>query len=86
MREGCPHADIRWCPLYHAAHEGWGLGCDDGGLGDGNCAVARGQDYARSIGKIRTLHPGYVERIEWNEDAEAIAQQRERNVRLNGVH
>lgn len=86
MRPGCPHADIRWCPLYHAAHEAWGLGCDDGKIGNGGCAAARGMDYAKTVWKIRVLHPGYVEQIEWREQAEAIQQQRDRNVRLNGIH
>lgn len=82
----CPHDDIRFCPLYHAAHEGWGLGCDDGKLGSGKCAVARGLSYIGAVKKIRKQHPGYVERIEKAMFDEESERQRRRNMRHAAVH
>lgn len=84
--KGCPHADVRFCPLYHAAHEGWGLGCDDGKLDAMACAASRKLNYAKAVSRLRVEHPGYVERIEWNQALEESRQQRERNIRLNGIH
>lgn len=83
---GCPHHDIRFCPLYHASHEGDGFGCDDGGLADGHCAVARDLDYDMAVGKLRGAKPGYVERIEWNASLAESKEQRARNMRVNGIH
>ena len=74
----CPHADIRFCPLYHAAHECIGIGCDDGKLGQGGCAVDRGMDYHKELGK---LNPKYVALVKWKEEAEQIRLQRARNMR-----
>jgi DNA-binding IclR family transcriptional regulator len=81
---GCPHKDIRFCPLYVAAHDRCGLGCDDGQLGEGQCAISRGLVYARQIELIRVKCPGMVERLEWNEDREKTQEQRVR--RVNGIH
>lgn len=81
----CPHDDIMYCPLYIAAH-GTGLGCDDGRLGEGGCAVDRGMSYRAERELIRTKKPGLVEQAEWNEDLARRTAQRQRNLRVNGIH
>lgn len=84
----CPrHADIRFCPLYHASHgDAPEYGCDDGQLGTGQCAVHRGFDYDRAVAGLRVKLPGYVEEIEFREDAEARRAQHLRNIRAAGLH
>ena len=76
----CPHANIIFCPLYIAAHEG--EGCDDGRLGEGGCAVSRGMDYAAAIARIR---PDIVEESCRRERENELADQRRRNMRINGI-
>ncbi len=84
--DACPHKDIQFCPLYVAAHDGQGLGCDDGGLGYGECAVSRGLVYARQVELIRVKCPGMVEQLQWREDGQKTREQRARNLYLNGIH
>lgn len=89
---GCPHQDIRFCPLYHAAHGGpefnGALGCTDGREAEGGCGVDRSLDYHELLGKLRAAAPRYVAQLEWREAAEQIREtgQRHRNMRLTGVH
>lgn len=82
---GCPHSDVRHCPLYVAAHHG-GFGCDDGRLGEETCAVSRGMDYHDELGRIMVALPGLKERVEWDEAKGRMRSQIARNMRLNGVH
>lgn len=84
----CPHRDVQHCPLYHAAHYGGGLGCDDGKIdhAGGVCAVYRGANYRQLVELIRVQLPGVVERCEWNEALVERAGQRARNLTLNGIH
>lgn len=86
MAARCPHADVRFCPLYIASHTGTGLGCDDGELQEGICAVARGLSYQANVELLRIKASGLVERAEWAAAAEAMNAQRARNLRLNGIH
>lgn len=86
MSRRCPHADVQHCPLYHAAHIGNGLGCDDGRLEEQSCAVARGMSYEQNRELLRVKEPGLVERCEWNETAAARRMQMTRNLRMNGIH
>ncbi|MBB3386026.1 MULTISPECIES: hypothetical protein [unclassified Rhizobium] len=83
---GCPHKDIRFCPLYHAAHMGGGFSCDDGQLELQTCAVARGISYRDQVEKMRVAFPGLVEQCEWREKAEQGQEQRRRNMRLLGLN
>lgn len=85
MRKNCPHEDVQYCPLYVASH-GTGLGCDDGELGSGNCAVARKMNYKREVQLVRVKVPGLVETCEWQEQLAARRDQQSRNIRLNGIH
>lgn len=48
----CPHADVQFCPLYLAAHGAIGIGCDDGNLDQGGCAVDREMDYFKELGRL----------------------------------
>lgn len=81
----CPHEDIQYCPLYIASH-GTGLGCDDGGWGNGQCAVDRRMSYERERELVRVKAPGLVEQAEWREAAARRREQQGRNLRLNGIH
>lgn len=80
---GCPHADICFCPLYHATHEGQGLGCDDGRAGEGGCAVDRGLDYAAAVAR---LDPVKVATLRFEEEGARERAQRDRNLRALGLH
>ncbi len=85
----CPHADVQFCPLYIASHgiDGhFGMGCDDGRLDEGGCAVERGQDYAASVAELRAKAPRAVALIEFAEWAATARDQQRRNLTLNGIH
>jgi hypothetical protein len=83
----CPHADIRDCPIYHAAHVANAGGCDDGRLLEGGgCAVSRGMNYEHALGRLRVTHPKLVADCEWNAALRARQSQRDRNMRSAGVH
>lgn len=88
MSGGCPHADIRFCPLYLGAHDPeLGASCDDGRLGEGGCAVDRGLSYAAVVAKMPVR---FIAELAFREDAEAVArhssEQRSRNMMLLGLH
>ena len=86
---GCPHGDIRFCPLYLAAHGPGGGGCDDGRLGEGGCAAdrgfGRGMDYGAALGRLQATHFEMIARAEFAERQEAAQRQRARNMRAAGV-
>ncbi len=82
----CPHANVVYCPLYHAAHTASKFGCDDGNLGNGDCAISRGQSYEGSVSALRIEQPGLVERLEWQSSEISRQQQRRRNMRALGIH
>lgn len=90
MRRRCPHEDIRFCPLYHAAHGGaefnGAKGCVDTDAEPWACAVDQGRmDYVRAAGAMRARVPGYIEQLEWTHEAEQSAEQRKRNMRAAGI-
>ena len=80
----CPHNDVRFCPLYLAAHTASG-GCDDGRLGEGGCAVTRGLSYANERKRLEVAEFHLVARAEFDERQEARRQQAARNMRLCGL-
>lgn len=83
----CPHADIRHCPLYEAMHIAGATSCDDGHLeGWQGCAVDRGASYAALVGTLMASHPRIVAQNQWDEQLAVRRRQRDRNLRLNGVH
>lgn len=82
----CPHDNTVHCPLNVASHVSGGLGCDDGHLDTGQCAVARGRDYRAQVERIRVALPGIVEDCAWREDAARRSDQRRRNLRAAGLH
>jgi transposase len=82
----CPHADIRFCPLYHAAHMGAGLGCDDGRLDEGGCGIDRGVDYAASVARLNVADPRLAPTLRFQEETEQFTAQRRRNMRALGIH
>lgn len=88
-RKRCPHADVRFCPLYHAAHEPTdGLHClDEASDGFNGCAVDRGKvKYEQVYVALSINHPRIVSDCEWSEAKETRSRQIDRNIRLNGVH
>lgn len=84
-RTPCPHADIRFCPLYIAAHSAEGLGC---ALVDpDHCDSGSKAAYAARIAKLEQTITGRV-LIEQCANAEEEAQwraQRERNRKALGL-
>lgn len=87
-RARCPHADIRFCPLYVAAHGISEMGCDDGHLDSGECAVSRKLNYASAVARLAVDPEGFevVARCEAAERMEQARQQRARNLRAAGIH
>jgi hypothetical protein len=86
-KSGCPHSDVRFCPLYIAAHEAGDLGCDDGKLeGWNGCAVTRALDYGQAIAALWRVKPQLVSDAAFLENAETVKQQRVRNMRAAGLH
>ncbi|GCA49289.1 hypothetical protein KGO5_01732 [Sinorhizobium sp. KGO-5] len=88
MPKGCPHKDVRFCPLYVAAHGGTTsrLGCIDGHIEEGTCAAARKLDYAAAVAKLEAHRPGLVAECRFQEEAAEIRAQRLRNMRAAGLH
>jgi hypothetical protein len=82
----CPHDNIAHCPLYVASHAANGLGCDDGRLFEGECAVARGMDYDAQLAKLIRADLEIVAECEWRARKQAASLQRLRNMKTNGVH
>ena len=85
MRE-CPHKNIVHCPLYVEAHNGRGMGCDDGGLADGFCGISRKLDYHHELGRLMAVDPQLVAQIQWEEKLASYEDQRKRNMRSAAVH
>lgn len=83
----CPHADVRFCPLYVASHIAGAGGCDDGHLGmaEGRCAVDRGMDYAAARRRLEIEQFEMVATCEWREKQEAAEGQRARNRQAVGL-
>ena len=83
----CPHDRIEHCPLYVAAHEGGGFGCDDGRLGEHEgCAVNRGMDYGRAVSRLCGARREIVQECAEAESLWLKTEQRKRNLSLNGIH
>jgi len=82
----CPHARIEFCPLYIAAHEDGGFGCDDGKLGEGGCAVSRGMDYGRALAKLSLANRALVLECAERENETIKIEQRRRNMKNLGLH
>lgn len=83
----CPHADIRFCPLYYASHTAWGVGCDDGKTnGHDGCGVSRSYDYGQMLAALYRVSPGMIAECATAENVEASRQQRNRNMKAAGLH
>lgn len=82
----CPHDNVVFCPLYHAAHGGLGGSCDDGRLAEGGCAVDRGLDYREGLARLNDDGRRVAAQLRFLEEAERCAGQRRRNMRLLGLH
>jgi hypothetical protein len=90
----CPHAHIRFCPLYIASHglqhpNGQWLGCHDGKEnGSNGCGIARKVNYHRMLQLITEADPLMVAETEFKEAAfdEWEEAQRRRAARLRMLH
>lgn len=83
---GCPHTDIRDCPLYHAMHGCGGPSCWSDRLEEGKCAVDLGADYNGLLQALTIKEPKLVAECQWNADLRARTAQRNRNLTLSGIH
>lgn len=84
----CPHADIRFCPLYVVAHDGalGTVGCIKGEWAEG-CAVKRGRmRYIAAVGRLYLQAPELVDECRFGEEQHEAQEQRRRNLRINGIH
>lgn len=68
-RRACPHAEVRFCPLYIAGHDGTHpFGCAGDGLPYDECEVDRGaMDYAEEKGRIEAVDRLMVAQAAWKE-------------------
>jgi len=82
----CPHSRIEFCPLYIAAHEGGGFGCDDGRLGEGGCAVKRFMDYGKALAKLSHANRELVMECAERESHHMKVEQRRLNMKNLGLH
>ncbi len=81
----CPHAKIQYCPLYVGMHIVDGPSCWHKNLEDG-CAVDHGASYEDLVAAFFRAHPADFAEITLAERASESREQRQRNVRLNGLH
>lgn len=82
----CPHACIEFCPLYVAAHECGGFGCDDGRLQEGGCAITRGLDYGQALAKLSQAKRALVLECAEAENRQMKIEQRRRNMKNLNLH
>lgn len=82
----CQHERIEFCPLYIAAHEGGGFGCDDGRLAEGGCAVSRGMDYGKALARLSHANRELVLECAERESHHMKIEQRRRNMKNLGLH
>lgn len=82
----CPHDRVEFCPLYVAAHEGGGFGCDDGRLQEGGCAVSRSMDYGKALARLSNANRDLVQECAERESFFMKLEQRRRNMKAAGVH
>lgn len=82
----CPHPDVRFCPLYLAAHVPGAGGCDDGRLDEGGCAIERGMNYTVAKARLAVTQFRLVAESEFAERQVASTAQCIRNMRAAGVH
>jgi hypothetical protein len=85
MANGCPHTAAQFCPLYMASHLAIGVGCDDGRLEEGTCAVARGMKYGDEVAKVRAVDGKMTADLALAEIGSEIQKQRARNMRQAGI-
>lgn len=83
----CPHRDIRFCPLYVAAHDGElsQLGCIAGEWAEG-CRVDQGADYTHAVAVLDGKAPRFTAELRWRQMVVDRQEQRARNMRAAGVH
>ena len=88
-RPHCPHQNVAHCTLYIASHDGRlaGYGCDDGKLDIAEgCAVSRGKDYGQAVEALEAVAPTLNSFCQLRRHAAELLEQRDRNMRSNGIH
>lgn len=82
---GCPHNDIRACPLYWAGHIPGAPTCITGDW-DAGCAVGRARDpkgrYAALTSRLERTLPGMCAHVEECFEQTHRREQQRRNLRL----
>lgn len=88
MTGKCPHADVRYCPLYVESHNTRGLGCVDGHITPlGDCKVARGAGvYSEMVAKLEGVDARLVAQCRFLHDCEERRAQVRRNLAINHIH
>lgn len=83
----CPHSKIQFCPLYVGMHIAGGPSCwPKGDLQEG-CAVDHGEAaYEELLAKLFRVHPDVIAERAVAENDDMAREQRQRNMRLSGVH
>ena len=85
MNRKCPHADVRFCPLYYAGHVAGAPSCFDDDWANG-CAAERNKlKYSAAVELLRIAVPGLVEQVEWQEMLETRRGQMARNLKAAGL-
>lgn len=82
----CPHNPSTWCPLSVAMNAPGRPSCDDGKLDQGGCAVDRGGDYHQLLGELMAVDARLVAECQWYAALWERQAQRDRNLKLNGIH
>ena len=83
----CPHDLIQFCPLYAGMHIDNGPSCwpKNNDLEKG-CAVDQGASYATLLARFERAHPDIVKERAAAERHHHASEQRDRNLKLNGIH
>lgn len=85
MMDKCPHERIQYCPLFVESHNCRLLGCVDDMQKP--CQVERGKlNYDKAVAKLQETDPALINEITWARTAYESREQRQRNLRVNGIH
>ena len=86
----CPHDRIQYCPLYVGMHIAGGPSCwpkNGSDPASKGCAVEQGlATYEELVGEFWHAHPQEFAEVTLAERRYEAGEQRQRNMRLSGVH
>ena len=82
----CPHDRVQFCPLYVAGHVG-GLPTCMGKWDEEGCDVDHGRaDYCKLVVELFRADPKMVAECAEGQNRFEAKEQRDRNMRLSGIH